>query len=459
MVDVLTALLADCRAHAAELAPSIQTRLGRSRQVQALLEVRDHMPSLAAVSEVTKAYISSLLTEAENYIEIAYALALGIDLAIRTEKASLYSVMCQGRGVRVLRDLDPYPTPDVPLKQIIPGDGYSRLPRDGGSVLAVDRVQGLALWNSSEYGALQAIYDPIAGKALDLALVSTFDVLVVAPNKELLTEFNFAPTPGPGFFGVAVKDVARQKQILSDALRYCALHGIEILLLPELAATADFEVVIKEALSEADDGASPATSCPSVVVAGSQHVLADGSQVNRLSTIYRHELHTVHHDKVAPYVMGSSEVLVNGKLEPNRWGEEDICRANYVRLHAGVRWSMVPLICADFLDEFVVKAVAALHPKLVLVASMSHQTTDFDRSAGTVISACQAVVVVANGPVEWPSEEEHGTRASIAVVALPVSDPRLATQRINVPQGLAAPYTVHFQSKSRSVRLLSDQVT
>ncbi|WP_131814033.1 hypothetical protein [Mycolicibacterium fortuitum] len=134
----MTALLADCRAHAAELAPSIQTRLGRSRQVQALLEVRDHMPSLAAVSEVTKAYISSLLTEAENYIEIAYALALGIDLAIRTEKPSLYSVMCQGRGVRVLRDLDPYPTPDVPLKQIIPGDGYSRLPRDGGSVLAVD---------------------------------------------------------------------------------------------------------------------------------------------------------------------------------------------------------------------------------------------------------------------------------------------------------------------------------
>lgn len=454
MVDLLTALLAECRTHATELASVIQHQPDRGRQLEALLEVRDHMPSLVAVTDTAKDYVTGKLAEAENYIEIAYALALGIDLAIRSRKPSLYSVMCQGRGIRTLRDLDPYPTPDAPLDQMFPGAGYSRLPRDGGSILAVDRVQGLALWNAAEYGFLQAIYDPVAGKALDLALVSTFDVLIVAPNEGFLAEFNI-PTTEAGFFGVAVKDAGRQNDILRGALEHCSAQGIEILLLPELAATTDFESVIKAALSASDDGAGATSACPSVVMAGSQHMLADGSQVNRLSVIYRHELHTVYHDKVARYVFGESELHIEDKLEPNRWGEENICRAQCIRIHAGVRWSMIPLICADFLDQIVVKAVAALHPKLVLVSSMSHKTTDFDRSAGTVISACQAAVVIANGPVEWPSAKEPGTRAAIAVVALPLADPLVATRRIDVPRGVAAPYTVHFQSRNRSVSLLA----
>ncbi len=460
LVDVLTALLAECRRHAAELGKVIQGGASRRMLSATAVEVHDELGSVAAVPSAL-AYIAERLTSAEDYVLTARALAYGIDLMIRTQDASRYSVMLQSRKVRTLADGDPYPRSAVDLKPMYGAGGFSTKPRDGGSILAVDRVVGLALWSASDYGALRAVYDPIAGQKLDHCLPDpAVNILTVTPNRVYPEEWSIASVTKDGFFDVAVKDTQRQNDILRSAMSYCAENRIEVLLLPELAGTDEFDAIITDAFAAP---ASPANGSdraqdgyPRIVVAGSRHLEVAGSPVNRLSTRYRGWSKAVHHHKVGRYVVGDAETRTERGLQPNHHGEERIDRGCEVRIHAGRRWSMIPLICADFLDGFVVKAVASLCPKLVLVSSMSQKTEGFERSGDTVIAECQATVAIANGPAEWKSGAGGAktARSDVAIFMLPLNDASNGVRRISPPPGVDAPYLVHFRSLSRATHLV-----
>jgi hypothetical protein len=450
LVDVLAALLSTCRAHASELAHMIQDAASRKLMARRVREVREALPSVA-VGEHEKHILCERLRSAASFVEEARIIALGIDQKVRHVDKTRYNVLCAAGGVRTLKDLDPIPTPEQDLQSMHGDHGFSMRPRNAGSILAVDRVDGLTLWNASEFGILQVIYDPVAGAALDNALASTVEMLVVAPNKDYPAEFNPGTQSEDGFFGVTVKDVARQDQILEEGLAYCAAEEIGILVLPELAATQNFDDMVRSALA-ADGGAG---GSPTVVVGGSRHLNDRGRRVNRLSVIYRLGRHTVHHDKAAHYVSGPAEVRTESGLETNRLGEENIHRSDTFRIHAGIDWSMIPLICADFLDEVIVKAVATLHPRLVVVSAMSLKTEMFDRSADTVIAACQATVAIANGPAQWSSNSQVTDRSDVAVFLLPFADPASATVRVRPDPDAAPPYRVLFRSATRSAQLLA----
>lgn len=191
------------------------------------------------------------------------------------------------------------------------------------------------------------------------------------------------------------------------SLRYCSEHEIDILVLPELAGTEDFPAILTQSTD----------SHPRVVIAGSRHMTDDGLRVNRQTVWYRHTNHLVCHDKSGRFFVGAPVVESDGVSEPNSAAMEDIDYGQTIRLHAGTDWSMAPLVCADFLDENVVRAVADIHPQ-------TSPLTDAD---------C----------------------ATVAIFALPLSDPGQATIRVRPTASTSAPHLVHFRSARRTAELLS----
>ncbi|MBB3606625.1 hypothetical protein FHT40_006316 [Mycolicibacterium sp. BK556] len=437
------------------MATAIQDADHRKEVARRVREVRDAMRSVA-VGESEKSLLCELLRSAENYIVEARIIALGIDQKVRSVDKMQYSVLCAAGGIRTVEDLDPIPTPEPDLHSMHGGQGFSMRPRNAGSIMAVDRVEGLTLWNRSEFGMLRVIYDPVAGAALDDALDSTVDMLIVTPNKDYPSEYTEGTTSEDGFFGVAVANATRQDEIFAASLAFCAEQEIEMLVLPELAATPNFDDAVRSALAPG----AHRREWPAVVVGGSRHLEDGDRRVNRLCVTYRLGPHVVHHDKMAHFVNGPAEVRTEHGLDTNRLGEENITRSVDLRIHAGIEWSMIPLICADFLDEVIVKAVATLHPRLVVVAAMSPKVDGFERSADEVIAACQATVAIANGPALWSPQSagaapKDAKRADVAVVMLPLAAPELATLRVSPEPDVAPPYLVHYRSADRSALLLA----
>ena len=447
-VDLLRLLLAVCRTHRDQLRTMNGDREQRSVATARTREARAHFAS-ALVNRSARDYLHQQLS-ADDYPQAARIVAVAIDQVVRSQDPRKYRTMCAKYGLRILEDLDPIPTPVFPVTETFGKGGLSTPPRE--SPWAVDRVVGLALWDSSAHGSLQVIYDPIAGEALNNALHSEIEALTVTPNRSLAAEFTPGSSTPTGFFGIHVIDVEKQNAAFRASLRYCSEHEIDILVLPELAGTEDFPAILTQSTD----------SHPRVVIAGSRHMTDDGLHVNRQTVWYRHTNHLVCHDKSGRFFVGAPVVESDGVSEPNSAAMEDIDYGQTIRLHAGTDWSMAPLVCADFLDENVVRAVADLHPRLVVVSAMSPKTSPFELSSATVIAACQATVIVANGPLDLRSAAHAQTSpltdadcATVAIFALPLSDPGQATIRVRPTASTSAPHLVHFRSARRTAELLS----
>ncbi|MEP9415114.1 hypothetical protein ABLE92_12310 [Gordonia sp. VNQ95] len=455
VVEVLTVLLSFCRANAHVCAAMVQSSEGRSTMAAIANRARRRLRSSYLSATDRDAIIDVLASH--DPILAARGIAVGIDQFVHGMGYRTYRALLVGRGPRDLKDESPYPTTPVDLTTLYPGlRGFTSLPRDAGSVLAVDRVGGLALWNAAEFGSLRVIYDPDAGAALDHALGDSVSALLMTPNQRLAQEFTIDEVSTSGFFGVRVVDKARQNQIFAWALDHCRTNGVELLMLPELSATESFGDIVDAAVNS-HESKSSAAFYPSVVLAGSEHTEADGRRVNRMSIMYPRDRHHVVHDKIGRYVNGPSEVRTADGWTTNLAGEENIDRSTVLHVHAGIRWSMIPLICADFLDETVVDAVAALHPTLVLVSAMTEKTGGFENSAGTVISAGQATVMVANGPVDWSAEDSPDTFGGVAtaLVVMPFADREVARVR-HVPRPEdPAPRAIGFSMASAGLEVIT----
>jgi predicted amidohydrolase len=235
-------------------------------------------------------------------------------------------------------------------------------------------------------------------------------------------------------FGVRPLNTAPQDAIVVDALREAADHGADIVVTPELSCTTRTVGLICKKLAAAGDRR------PRIVIAGGSHIRVDGKRRNRLSTIYTDPSpYVVTHDKIGRYAFS-----VPGAT-PGTECVEDISRSTELRMHAGVNWSMIPLICADFLDDEVVDAVADLCPRLVIVPSMSSKTGDFERRADEVISKTQALVVVVNAPHNW-----FFTKVPVVVIGLPLADPAKGIIKQSPAPQAKPPHMVLFCSGQRS---------
>ena len=322
------------------------------------------------------------------------------------------------------------------------GKGFSRRPRRTGAT-AFDRVGGLALWPSDAEQPLTVIYDTDAGALLDSAMGGrdSVSILAVMPNKDFGSEFQ-PQILGNGFFPMQVKNPKTQDAIIDRALWNASTRDVDIVVTPELSCTPNSVASIRTTLAKIGTGR------PRVVIAGGSHIPTE--RRNRMTTIYADPNSPVfEHDKIGEYVF--SFAGLNFK--------EDIDRSTELRIHAGVNWSMIPLICADLLDDAVVDAVADLCPRLVIVPCMSSKTGDFEMSAGAVIRKSQSLVFVVNGPPDWPADKAppgwppgkglpYKTTAPAVVIGMPLATSWITS--LSPPTWRTAPYSVLFRSDQRT---------
>jgi hypothetical protein len=452
VVDLLVVLLKICRRHASEVVAAAQDSDDRKWIRQECSRLQEDAASAftsIGLSVDTKKLIRTKLEAASNLAVTARALALGIDQAMRIRDPKAYVKLCaKWPPERILEENDPYPTPSVELTSMYGDVGFSRRPRRS-SATAFDRVDGLALWSATSEQPLRVIYDTNAGALLDSALGEreTVTILAVLPNQDFVKEFQLDDRLVPGFFRMHPIDTAGQDAIMEEALRKANTHDVDILVTPELSSTDNTVKLIEEALAKIDDQRGPR-----VVIAGGLHVLT-GTQErrNRLSTVYNEpNSRAIEHDKIGEYIFSG-------------W-EEPIDRSTELRIHAGMNWSMIPLICADLLDDAVVDAVADLCPRMVIVPSMSSKTGDFEMSMGAVIRKTQSLVMVVNGPPDWPYVESQPKRAPsvspppekttvpVVVIGMPFATSWIT--QVDWPRSAAKPLSVLFRSDQRGVQFI-----
>lgn len=436
IVDLLAVMLGICRRHTSEVLAASQDPdksdqlLDQAAQLEK--KATETFTSIG-LSERTKEFASETLRDATDLAITARALALGIDMAMRSRYPktyrTVYRQLCAKWPIRdPLKTDDPYPTTSVDdLGPMYGGKHGLSSPQSRNAGTAFDSVNGLALWPGSP---LHVIYDTVAGVSLDQALGQRqdIDILAVSPNKHL-SDFDFSKAfTGSKFFGIKLANPNRQDDVVQDALRVAVRTGAAIVVTPELSSTNDTLNVITH---------NTTGGLPPIVIAGGLHVPINGKRLNRMSTIYTGPSpRVVDHDKIGEYVFGK------------KW-KEDIHRSNVLRIHAGTNWSMIPLICADFLEANVFDAVADLCPRLVVVASMSSKTGDFEKSMGAVIKKSQALVVVVNGPHEW-GDPNNPVKVPIVVVGMPLDKSWI--RRLSPRGSTQSPYQVLFSSRKRSLK-------
>jgi hypothetical protein len=429
VVQLLAVLLKICRRHSKALLAANRNWPQLRDEATRLQEKATATFTSRGLSPQTKDLAKDTLQQASDFVVAARALALGVDMAMKSRYPyacrTVYRQLCAKVDVRELEEDDPYPTTSFDLAPMYgPGGGFSRR-RGRNAATAVDCVDGLALWPSDQ--PLRVIYDTEAGARLDLAMDQAVNILAVSPNQKI-TEFDFKVS-GNKFFPVAVLDAQHQDDIVQNALQVAAEQGANIVVTPELSSTDDTVELIKHSTGD---------GWPPVVVAGGRHTCVDGRHVNRLTTIYTGPKPLVRdHDKIGQFVFarGGSE-----------WAE-DISLSSELRIHAGTKWSMIPLICADFLEDEVVRAVADLSPRLVVVSSMSEETSAYELSMGAVIRKSQALIVVVNGPHEW-----DGDKVPVVVIGLPFREDWI--RNLSPGPSDTAPHMALFSSFKRKAEFI-----
>lgn len=432
IVDLLTILLRICRRHASAVVAAGQGATTRGQRERLKRGAAAAFTS-NVLSSRTRQFAINRLKEAADLAVAARGLALGIDLAVQTRDPTAYRSLCCKWGERVLKEGDPYPTQTADIAPMYGGGGgLSRRP-GANAATAFDCVDGLALWR---FCPLRVVYDTVAGAQLDNALLGRQQVaiLAVAPNASL-GEFDWArlKITRNGFFRLGVLNTGSQDTAVRDALQLASLVDADIVVTPELSSTPRTVKLLQKALGGIGYGR------PRIVIAGGAHLRIQGKRVNRMSTIYAGATPSpIPHDKIGEY-----KLSLQGKD-----CVENISRSTELRIHAGINWSMIPLICADFLENEVVEAVANLYPRLVVVASMSRKTADFELSMAQVIRKCQALVAMVNGPHDWFS-----AKPPVVVIGMPLGDPVKRIIRLS-PTGVSAPYRVLFRSGSRAAQFV-----
>jgi|GEM_PF-4505543 len=205
------------------------------------------------------------------------------------------------------------------------------------------------------------------------------------------------------FFDLRPKNLSAQQLGVARLLeRACAEHAA-IAVLPELSVTPDIARTSAQHLR--------ASGSSIVFASGSYHTdCPDAGRVNRLELHSRGAAAPALHDKFSPFLLKEWE---GSSYDPPL--REDIATRPTMTFHWSQGWSVITLICKDFLDDETLRLLALLRPNLVFVSAFSLETALFRGFAQEIALKSQAIVVVAN----------FGTGEGClgAIAAMPVKDP------------------------------------
>ncbi|MCB9559968.1 MAG: hypothetical protein H6709_05790 [Kofleriaceae bacterium] len=233
---------------------------------------------------------------------------------------------------------------------------------------AVNDGVGLALDLAGEVMAAP----PAPGAELAAALP------IASPSRQLRWHQRLDPRPAFGDVQpVAPGELATEvERLAADA----AARGVAVLVFPELS-------VDDHALGRLRGALAAAASRPLLVVAGSRHAEVDGVRRNVATLLAPYAEAT--HAKFNPFFAG--ELVEDVAIAPAEVRAHATCDA-WGRLG----FSVVVLVCKDFLAPGAQHALEALRASLVVVPAWSEKTAVFESDARGLSGKTQSIVVVVN---------------------------------------------------------------
>jgi predicted amidohydrolase len=236
-------------------------------------------------------------------------------------------------------------------------------------------------------------------------------------------EFDFHQPRPEILFPVRLRDEAKQERRVAALLEQALSLDARIIVLPELASTAAIEDLVRARLANVES--------QHLVVVGSRHIGEDASAQNVAVALTPEVDEPIRHAKLVPY---SNEL----RLE-RPWKEGIRVPARPVlTIYPADRFRFCILICKDFLDNKVVGAVARLGVNVLCVPAMSEKTSSYPLRVGQLVADAQALVVVANNPLDWDSALVD----PIAVFGQPIAGREVVLAPAGQP--VAAPALVIF---------------
>jgi predicted amidohydrolase len=250
-------------------------------------------------------------------------------------------------------------------------------------------------------------------------------VLAAAHPNQSSAEFVFERPAPEIVFPVHLDDEARQEERLVALVERALAAGAGIVVFPELAATAGTEAKVRAILDEAES--------QHLVVLGSRHVGTGKSAQNLALALTPEGGDPIVHAKVIPF---SDELRLAAP-----WKEGiAISERPELTLYQADRFRFCILICKDFLDQTLTAALARLGVNVLCVPAMSEKTSSYRLRVGQLVADAQAIVVVANNPLEWDAglvdpvaifgQPVAGHEAVLSPGAEPIAAPALSLLRL-----------------------------
>ena len=194
-------------------------------------------------------------------------------------------------------------------------------------------------------------------------------------------------------------------------LKKCNEMEIDVLVLPELCFDPGLQDSMVESAKKNEMG-----KYPSILVLGSSHRCEgkgdDYKQKNLLKLVIRHpkaEAVVVDHYKFNPL----TDFNDNGSI---RHEQLDDTR-NMITMVVGEHFSIVPLICKDFLHTNISEIWPVMEPSLILVPALSLVSGPFFDAARTAATSRIATVIADNG-FDSESSVTEGSLKNFAVFGL-----------------------------------------
>jgi hypothetical protein len=405
IVDLSAALLLFCRRH--ELVYREADNRESNRRGEAALSLAAHgwfeKRSEELDPENRERILNALLKESEVPLVVrARAIAVGLDRALGQRFYGPFRTA----GVQRLKPDSPVLTSRPPLKDIL----GSLNPRPERLDPRVDRLPNLRL-APSDLHHFEIDLDFSLQDSLGPILDPENQVFVTCHPNRSLEEFvaRNDNTPADSFFWLQPKDAERQDRIVRALLEKAVVEGASVVLFPELCLEAE---AARRWLAELKSPPSPIR----LFVAGSHHEVVTGKRRNQALALLRGRKEPLRHWKSFRYV-------------DKELGREDIHEdAPGFTVYFSGGWSLVILICKDFLVETVRQMLEALAVNLVLVPSMTGSATPFEEFVPLPTQTHQALVVMANSPAE-----ESGVHAIFSYPAKRAASYTVPAQGLDAP--------------------------
>jgi len=326
------------------------------------------------LDDIHVADLSALIASSELSDSQAHeAVAWGIDRALWPTFTHLWIAARGGNGPLEAGEWFPVTDVDRDILPEHPTSLPSRLSVRAGELPHVRRFD--------QAGHVAVHIDDAFAETIDAALDSVARMATIHPNTDAA---DFAvPDASAPLFPVEPRNPDQATRIASLAIE--ALLESPVLVGPELACPQDDEL---ELVRHSFPGLEPR-----LFVIGSRHEVTDsGERVNRALLLVGPDA-VLHHDKFAPYIAGDAPEGISP-------------RAPALTLLVSREWRVVIAVCKDLLSPDVVATLCRIGANVVLVPAWSPKLDAFRAASEMLVSHCQALILVANGPRRSADDED-----------------------------------------------------